>query len=425
MIVAPEGWRTTTLGELCTSGGGGIQTGPFGSQLHASDYVLAGIPSVMPQNIGDNVIEEEGIARISEEDATRLSKYLLREHDIVYSRRGDVEKRALVRGEHAGWLCGTGCLRVRFGDRAACDPRFVSHYLGTESSRTWIKSHAVGATMPNLNTSILAAFPIVLPSYAEQRAIAEVLGALDDKIAANRKLTSTADQLADAQFAMFTVATQADPLGHNMVTIGELGKLGAITFGDGYRTKRSELADEGFRILRVADVFGGEIHLDSTDFVEYGRRSAIGAKAAQVGDIVLTTKGTVGRLAVFEGTGEDVVYSPQVCFFRVGQNDIVERSYLRRWFSSPSFVSQASYRKGNTDMADYINLSDIGSLAISLPNIESQRALGEILEPLDALVASLRKESRYLVALRDTLIPRLMAGELRVHDAEKAVENVL
>src|SRR6266702_1468976 len=92
-------WQVTTLGELCRAGLGDIQTGPFGSQLHASDYVPAGIPSVMPQNIGDNFIVEDGIARITAEDAARLSRYLLNVGDIVYSRRGDVERRALVRSD--------------------------------------------------------------------------------------------------------------------------------------------------------------------------------------------------------------------------------------------------------------------------------------------------------------------------------------
>ena len=75
----------------------------------------------MPQNIGDNRIDESGIARISQEDANRLKRYLVREGDIVYSRRGDVEKRALVRDTENGWLCGTGCLRVRLGDNGV-DP---------------------------------------------------------------------------------------------------------------------------------------------------------------------------------------------------------------------------------------------------------------------------------------------------------------
>ena len=87
-------WEVITLGEACIRSGGNIQTGPFGSQLHASDYVPFGIPSIMPQNIGDNRVFTEGIARITPEDAARLSRYLVQTGDIVYSRRGDVERRA-------------------------------------------------------------------------------------------------------------------------------------------------------------------------------------------------------------------------------------------------------------------------------------------------------------------------------------------
>ena len=101
----PTGWEYTTLGAACERGQGNIQTGPFGSQLHAADYVSVGIPSIMPQNIGDNRILEDGIARITVDDAKRLNRYLVRQGDIVYSRRGDVEKRSLVREHQDGWLC--------------------------------------------------------------------------------------------------------------------------------------------------------------------------------------------------------------------------------------------------------------------------------------------------------------------------------
>lgn len=125
----PDTWIQTTLGEVCTLGGGNIQTGPFGSQLHADDYVPSGIPSIMPKDIGDNHILTGNIARISAKDAKRLSKYLVKSGDIVYSRRGDVEKRSLIRSEQEGWLCGTGYLRVRFGN-GPVDPIFASYYLG-------------------------------------------------------------------------------------------------------------------------------------------------------------------------------------------------------------------------------------------------------------------------------------------------------
>src|SRR3990172_1956404 len=200
----PEKWETTTLGNICQRGGGFIQTGPFGSQLHAADYVVIGIPTIMPQNIGENKVVEDGISRITEKDAERLSKYRLRSGDIVYSRRGDITRRALILDEQDGWLCGTGSLMVRLGERIV-DPRFVSYYLADPSIREWIQRHAVGATMPNLNTSIMSAVPFVYPPLPEQRAIAGILGALDDKVEVNRRMNATLESMARAVFRQWFV----------------------------------------------------------------------------------------------------------------------------------------------------------------------------------------------------------------------------
>jgi type I restriction enzyme S subunit len=158
----------------------------------------------MPQNIGDNFVIETDIARITDEDARRLGRYLLRPGDIVYSRRGDVGKRALVRPSQDGWLCGTGCLRVRFDDDSV-DPAFASYQLGHPAVRRWIVQHAIGATMPNLNTAILASTPFVLPSIEEQRAIASVLRTLDDKIELNCRMNETLEALARAIFTSWFV----------------------------------------------------------------------------------------------------------------------------------------------------------------------------------------------------------------------------
>lgn len=175
----PHGWSITTLGEICEKGGGNIQTGPFGTQLHASDYVDEGIPSIMPSDLRDNRIETSSIARIREEDAERLKVYRVQAGDVVYSRRGDVERRSLIRRSENGWLCGTGCLRVRFGPRGL-NPFFGASYLGTLESRAWVVRHAVGATMPNLNTSILGALPMVVPPPELQARFAEIVGPWDE-----------------------------------------------------------------------------------------------------------------------------------------------------------------------------------------------------------------------------------------------------
>ena len=160
-------WEQTTLGKIVASGGGKIQTGPFGSQLHAADYVEAGIPCIMPANMQNNRVNLSDIALISEQDAERLSQHLVQEGDIVYSRRGDVTQKALIRKSEVGYFCGTGCLLVRPGKRI--DAEFLTYHLSTPSNQGWIVKQAVGATMPNLNTAILSNVPLRVPDKTTQQ----------------------------------------------------------------------------------------------------------------------------------------------------------------------------------------------------------------------------------------------------------------
>lgn len=194
----PLGWTVTTLRQACEGGGGGIQTGPFGTQLHASDYVQEGIPLIMPADLRDNRIDTSEIAHIREADAERLSMYRVEPGDVVYSRRGDVERRALIRAEEAGWLCGTGCLRVRFG-ASGLNPDFGAAYLGTAEARAWVVRHAVGATMPNLNTAILGELPLLVPPSELQQRFAQIIEPLDKRgttaLVESRTLASIRDAL--------------------------------------------------------------------------------------------------------------------------------------------------------------------------------------------------------------------------------------
>lgn len=167
------------------------------------------------------------------------------------------------------------------------------------------------------------------------------------------------------------------------MSIGDLASAGVLEFGDGYRTKRSEHGQPGYRIIRVADVLDDVVKLDGPDFVSEEYAGKIGDKIGQPGDILLTTKGTVGRVAVMPSSDDPVVYSPQLCFFRVIDNAKLNPRFLRYWFSSHEFWEQASYRMNNTDMAAYINLADIRSMKISLPSPVEQQNIVEVLGALD------------------------------------------
>ncbi|WP_434040991.1 MULTISPECIES: restriction endonuclease subunit S [Sorangium] len=191
----PTGWRARSLATAVEEGGGDIQTGPFGSQLHASDYRESGTPVVMPTNISSRRINSFGIARIGPADIERLQRHVLQTGDLVYSRRGDVEKHALVGRAEDGWLCGTGCLRIRPG--VGLLPLFLSLYLDLPSIRNWIAARAVGATMPNLNTQILGQVPLLEPPPSVQAYFCKTAGPLDLRMQANNAESVTLAALRD------------------------------------------------------------------------------------------------------------------------------------------------------------------------------------------------------------------------------------
>lgn len=184
-------WEIAKLGDISKN----IQTGPFGSQLHQSDYSECGIPVVMPKDLVGGKISEESIARVDKTHVERLCRHKIEVGDILYSRRGDVGRCAHVTKKEEGWLCGTGCLRVTI-DSEKADSRFVFFQLQHPDTVGWVEKHAVGATMLNLNTTILSSVPIRLPALEIQKRIADILSAYDDLIENNQKQIKLLEEAA-------------------------------------------------------------------------------------------------------------------------------------------------------------------------------------------------------------------------------------
>jgi type I restriction enzyme S subunit len=155
--------KTRTLGSIADEMGGTIRTGPFGSQLHESDYTEEGVPVIMPKDIVDGKVSTATIARIPAFQAERLAYHKVYIGDIVYGRRGDIGRCALITASEAGWLCGTGCLRISLGDKII-DPEFLYYYLRQAEVVKWITNQAIGATFANLNTEILRNVEVSYPS---------------------------------------------------------------------------------------------------------------------------------------------------------------------------------------------------------------------------------------------------------------------
>ncbi len=157
----PQDWEVADLESVCIEPNG-IQTGPFGSQLHEADYSDEGVPVVMPTNLIGFRIRTDGIARIPEATADKLCRHRMQPGDIVYGRRGDIGRRAYLMPHQAGWFCGTGCLRIRPNSQAV-NGWYLFNYLGQDNVLGIIAGRAQGVTMPNLNTGVMASVPVKLP----------------------------------------------------------------------------------------------------------------------------------------------------------------------------------------------------------------------------------------------------------------------
>ncbi len=166
----PSEWEALHLKFLCPEKSG-IKTGPFGSQLHASDYVESGIPVIMPTNMSNGRVEKRNIAMVSENTARRLKSQSCKNGDILFARRGELGRCALIKETEDGYLNGTGCLRVRLQITKAY-PSFMVEYFSTSYIKNWLERNAVGQTMLNLNTEILSTIPVSVPSLPEQKKIA-------------------------------------------------------------------------------------------------------------------------------------------------------------------------------------------------------------------------------------------------------------
>ncbi|POA19507.1 hypothetical protein C1886_12385 [Pseudomonas sp. FW300-N1A1] len=184
--------------------------------------------------------------------------------------------------------------------------------------------------------------------------------------------------------------------------VEELISMGLLEIGDGYRAKNSELAETGIPFARAGNINDG-FKFDDADFFPESELSRVGAKVSRPGDVVFTSKGTVGRFALVEQHSQRFVYSPQLCFWRSLDSGNILPEYLYYWMSSQEFLHQVSYLKGQTDMADYVSLRDQRRMAVTIPSMQQQLHVVECLKPIDERITLLRETNVTLEAIAQAL----------------------
>lgn len=418
------GFPRIPVSEFIAAGEAELKTGPFGTQLKASEYMAEGTPVINVRNIGMGNIRADKLEFISDATRDRLSSHLLRSGDIVFGRKGAVERHVFIRKEQQGWFQGSDCLRLRFNS-PRMEPLFASYFFITEEHQRWIMNQCShGATMSSLNQAILERIDLPCPALPVQRRIASILSAYDDLIENTQRRIKSVEAMARAIYREWFVHLRfpghercprvASPLG----AIPQAWEAVAIEdvcerVTDGSHSSPKSV-NEGMAMASSKDMHNWGFTLDTCRFISRDDfddlvRNDCRPKA---NDVLITKDGANYLKHVFVNRAErDVVLLSSIAILR--PNHRINPHLLAATLGSPetkarlkTFVTGAAIPR--------IVLKDFKRFRIALPSRPVQEQWATIAEPMTEQCWRLVDQVDILRRTRDLLLPRLLSGQIEV-----------
>ena len=406
------------LGDAVNDDGGILQTGPFGSQLKQAEYSDDGVPVIMPKDISNGEVNLTTVARVPESTAIRLSRHRIAPNGIVLPRRGEITKRAFVHEHQAGWLCGTGCLKVETTGRRIW-PKYLYYHLGTPAVVEWLTKNAVGSTMLNLSAEIVSRLPIRLPAIDTQVHIARTLSVYDALIANNVQRIELLEESARLLYREWFVHFRFPGHEHVKIVNGvpegwEILPVQSVceTYDDGDWLETKDQGGDEYRILQISN-----IGLNS--FVETGNERFITAETFRrlnchevlPGDILVSRMPRpIGRGWLVTEMPFKMVTAVDVTIVRADSTKVCPFYLLHHINSEQNVRRCEGGATGST--RPRVSRRLMGSLPIFLPPLRLQERFSEIAQQNNEQKRNLEQKNEKLAQARDLLLPRLMSGEI-------------
>ncbi len=414
-------WPRITIAELVARGLAEVQTGPFGTRLRALDYVEAGAPVINVRNLGYGRVRAAPRSFVDEPTRARLGEHVLRAGDIVFARKGAVDRHAYLRTEQAGWLQGSDCIRLRLDPTATC-ARFVSYALLCDAHKRWMLrqcSHA--ATMASLNADIVGRIRIPAPPLEIQRRVAALLCAYDELIDNNARRAAIVEQMARALFREWFVDLRFP--GHERVEFVD-SPLGPVPEGWSLSTAdrvmqvqpATKLAKHGAKpYVPMASLSGDSMHITGVE-----SRTGTGRAKFKNGDTLFARitpcleNGKIGFVQFLPddaatGFGSTELFVLRERIFSPEMVYLLARTDSLREHAIKSMSGASGRQRAAVECFDNYRL-----VVPPTPLIERFTAL---VRPMFAQVHALGRQAELLLETRDLLLPRLMSGELELAHA--------
>ena len=396
------------IGKLVQEGVLSIKTGPFGTQLKAAEYQESGTPVLNVKNLGFGSVSSAKLDHVGADTAERLQTHLLKQGDIVFGRKGAVDRHAYIDNESVGWMQGSDCIRLRV-EVDTINSKFLSYYFLTNKHKAFMASMCShGTTMASLNQKILEQIDFPCPERSYQNKVVDILGKFDEKIKVNQRINENLEQQAAAYFHHQFIAN-ADPSWKE----GAISDLGTVIGGSTpSKSKPEYYTDNG-----IAWITPKDLSVDKSKFISHGADdiTELGLKNSSVtvmpaGTVLFSSRAPIGYIAI-----ADCEVTTNQGFKSVVPNNNVGTAFVY-FFLKNALSTIENMASGSTFKE--ISGSAMRTVPAIIPDNESLQEFADFCEPLFQQQRTLEAENRSLAALRDALLPKLMSGELDVSDLE-------
>jgi type I restriction enzyme S subunit len=439
-------WRNVALEEVADE----LTVGYVGPM--ASEYVNEGVPFLRSLNVDPLRINKNDLKFITPEFHRRIRKSRLTSGDVVIVRTGKPGACSVI----PEWLDDANCsdlVIVRCGPQL--NNRFLAYYVNTVAS-DHVAAHLVGAVQQHFNVGSARTLRLNLPPLAEQETIATALGALDDKIELNRRMNATLEAMARALFqswfvdfdpvrtkldgraptaidpataALFPATFQDSSLGHiptgwEVKQLDELAER--IAMGPfGSDIKVSTFVPEGIPVVSGQHLRGTLLDDSDFNFVSVEHADRLKRSNVQRGDVIFTHAGSIGQVAYIPDSSRYKRYIvSQRQFYMRCNRGLVSPYYITSYFKT----AEGRHRLlANTSSTGVPSISQpvtyLRQLKIVVPPAALLKVFDATVSAIHLKIADNDHQSRTLATLRDTLLPKLLSGELSVAGTGNLIQS--
>jgi len=387
-------WKNTKLGDLIEQKRASLQTGPFGTMLNASEYSVQGTPVIAVQDIGDNSLTHNKLVYVNQDVSNRLSRYRVQEGDIIFGRKGAVERRALIKKNESGWIQGSDCIRLRFDD--SVDSTFISYQLGSDSMKEWMHQFSTGATMPSLNQEVLRLLPLQLPPLSYQLAVSNILTTLDLKIDLLRHQNKTLESMAETLFKQWFIEQANEDWEEKSLT-QIANYLNGIALQNYPEKGNGHLA-----IIKIREMKQG--NTENADLCDINIPSEY---LINNGDVLFSWSGS---LDIVLWAGEKGALNQHL--FKVTSREYPKWFYYLATKYHLKYFRAVAESKSTT--MGHIQRHHLENASVKIPSKEIFEKMDASIKPLIERKITNNQQILSIISLRDALLPNLLSGEARV-----------